>query len=292
MPKVWLNYHHLYYFAAIAADGGVARAAARLRLGQSTLSTQLGQLESALDQTLFEREGRGLRLTEAGTVALEYAQEIFRLGDEMLDALRDRRTQGHLAVQLGAVDTLPKATVLKLVAAARRAGGTATCSVTLVEGLDEELLRQVKRSDLDLVLTSAPPPPGKRRGFRSRLVGRLEIGVYGARSFLRLRKGFPQSLQGKPFVLPVDGSRLRHEVDDFFRRQGVTIEVAVEAQDTSLRDVLGIAGHGLIVGSAPAAKGLFKIGALRGVFEELWLVAGERRIENPAAAKLMDLFEL
>jgi len=37
----WLNYHHLYYFRAIATEGGIAKAAEKLRLGQPTLSTQL-----------------------------------------------------------------------------------------------------------------------------------------------------------------------------------------------------------------------------------------------------------
>ncbi len=292
MSKVWLNYHHLYYFAAIAREGGVAKAARRLRLGQSTLSTQLGQLEDALGQPLFAREGRSLRITEAGTVALEYAREIFRLGDELLDALRDRRRQGHLAVQLGAVDTVPKATVMRLVAAARAAGAGVPCAVTLVEGMGEDLLRQLKRSQLDLVLASEPPPPGRRRGFRSRLVARLPVAVFGPKSARGLRTGFPRSLAGQPFVLPIDGSRLRHEVDDFFKQRGLPLLIAVEAQDTSLRDVLAAAGHGLVVGPEPAAPGLVRLGVLEGVHEELWLVAGERRIENPAAARLMAHFEL
>lgn len=63
----WLNYHHLYYFHAIVRDGGMARAARRLRLSHSTLSTQLKSLEEQLGQPLFTRQGRRLALTPFGS---------------------------------------------------------------------------------------------------------------------------------------------------------------------------------------------------------------------------------
>lgn len=285
---MWLNYHHLYYFSVIAREGGVSKAAKKLRLGQSTLSTQLGQLEEALGHHLFVRDGRNLKLSEYGVVAAEYAREIFRLGDELVDALRDRRTQGALSVQLGAVDSVPKEVVRALVGQAR----ASQASVTLVEGMGEDLFRQLKRSQLDLVLASEAPPPGHRRGLKSRLVARLPVVVCGARRFARLAGRFPETLAGQPFILPIDGSRLRHEIDDYFRLHGLSIDVAIEAQDTSLRDVLAASGHGLVVTPEPAAPGLTVLCELAGVHEELWLVTGERRIDNPVAADLMRTFKL
>ena len=61
-----LNYHHLHYFWAVAKEGNLTRAAARLHVSQSALSTQIKQLEEQLGQALFERQGRSLVLTEAG----------------------------------------------------------------------------------------------------------------------------------------------------------------------------------------------------------------------------------
>ncbi|RYY95227.1 MAG: LysR family transcriptional regulator, partial [Comamonadaceae bacterium] len=82
-----LNYHHLHYFWAVAKEGNLTRAAARLHVSQSALSTQIRQLEEQLGQPLFERRGRVLQLTEAGRLALGYADSIFTAGTELLAVL-------------------------------------------------------------------------------------------------------------------------------------------------------------------------------------------------------------
>jgi LysR family transcriptional regulator, transcriptional activator of nhaA len=82
-----LNYHHLRYFWAAAREGGITRASERLNTTQPTVSAQIHALEEALGQELFVRTGRRLLLTAAGRIALRYSDEIFRLGQEMLDTL-------------------------------------------------------------------------------------------------------------------------------------------------------------------------------------------------------------
>jgi LysR family transcriptional activator of nhaA len=72
-----LNFHHLRYFWAVAKEGNLTRAARQLHVSQSALSAQIRQLEADLGQRLFHRTGRTLTLTEAGQVALSYADEIF-----------------------------------------------------------------------------------------------------------------------------------------------------------------------------------------------------------------------
>ena len=96
MTQSWLNYHHLYYFKVIATEGSIAKASKTLRLGQPTLSAQLKLLEDVIGQKLFERQNRRLILTDAGRVALDYANEIFRLGSELLDTINQRPVQGCL----------------------------------------------------------------------------------------------------------------------------------------------------------------------------------------------------
>ena len=103
----WLNYHHLFYFRTIANEGGIARAAVKLRLGQPTLSTQLKHLEDAVGRPLFERKNRSLVLTEAGKIALDYAENIFRAGDELLQVLADGAISGRTDVKIGALDSVP-----------------------------------------------------------------------------------------------------------------------------------------------------------------------------------------
>ncbi len=75
-----LNYHHLRYFWVIASEGSMSRAAERLNVSPSSLSVQLKALEAQLGQQLFERRGKGLSLTEAGRIALDYANTVFRSG--------------------------------------------------------------------------------------------------------------------------------------------------------------------------------------------------------------------
>ena len=57
----WLNYHHLRYFHAVAREGSVSRAAAKLRISQPSICAQVKQLEAALGETLYRRSGRASR---------------------------------------------------------------------------------------------------------------------------------------------------------------------------------------------------------------------------------------
>jgi LysR family transcriptional activator of nhaA len=125
--KQWLNYHHLYYFRTIATEGSVVKAAKKLRLGQPTLSTQLKIFEDHLGQKLFERQARTLTLTEAGKMVLDYANEIFKLGDEMVEAINDRLQAARIDVTIGALDSVPKQVLVKLAAFAQR---TSDCRVS------------------------------------------------------------------------------------------------------------------------------------------------------------------
>lgn len=291
----WLNYHHLFYFRAIATEGTVAKAAATLKLGQPTLSTQLKQLEDHLGHRLFDRKQKRLHLTEAGRVCLEYANEIFRLGDEMLETLGDRLSHERLALSIGAMDTVPKHLTLKLVEAAQR---VQSCTVSVTEGHGDELLRELKAHRLDLLVANYAPPVTDGHGLFARRIARMPVVVSGARKFAHLRRNFPQSLDGQPFVMPTTGSRLRHDVEHFLKLAQIRPLVSVEVQDTSLQKLLGSHGAGLIPIAAPAiedlveTKQLIVLGELPDVHEELWLIAGDRRIPNAVAARLMKSFSL
>ena len=162
----WLNYHHLHYFRVIATEGGIARAAEKLRLGQPTLSTQLRQLEEMVGNPLFERRNRKMVLTEAGRSALDYANEIFRLGDEMLEVLQDRTIGNQTHLQIGALDSVPKSVILALVVAAYQI--SPSCTVSILEGKGDELFRELYNHKIDLILSNYPPPALEQNLFRLR----------------------------------------------------------------------------------------------------------------------------
>lgn len=291
----WLNYHHLYYFRTIAHEGGIAKAAAKLRLGQPTLSTQLRQLEESLGHLLFDRRKRTLVLTEAGKVALEYADSIFRSGDELLQVLEDKSFSGRTDVKFGALDSVPKRLLLSLMEAALKEGN---CSVSLLEGSGDDLIREMLAHQIDLIISNYPPIASEHGQMYSRSIAKVSVGVFGAPKFAALRKGFPKSLEGQPFIMPTSHSRLRHDLDHYFALNKLRVVPVAETQDTSVQKLLGIEGHGLIplpeftTRDLIEERKLVKVGVLSEVKEEFWLVSAARKIENPIAARIMKSFQI
>ena len=288
--KPWLNYHHLYYFKTIATEGNLSKAAQKLRLGQPTLSTQMKQFEEILGYSLFDRSKRSLQLTEAGRAALTYAQEIFRLGDEMLDSLGDQHVGAKLQIQIGVSDSVAKSISMKLVHAAKKLND---CVVSISEGHGDELLRELRAHRLDLILSNFPPPVGDAAGFFSRSISKMPICVCGSKKYSGLKKNFPKSMNGHDFIMPHITSKLRQDLDHYLSLQQIRVQTVAEIQDSSLKKLLALNGDGLIAVPAIAVKDLVDkgelvmLGFLEDVYEELWLTAAKRQRQNSIAAELM-----
>jgi LysR family transcriptional activator of nhaA len=86
-----MNFKHLYYFWVTARIGGENRAGQHLHVTPQTLSVQIKLLQERLGCQLLERNGRNVRLTDAGRIAAGYAEQIFTLGQQMEEALRASR---------------------------------------------------------------------------------------------------------------------------------------------------------------------------------------------------------
>ncbi len=293
--RPWVNYHHLLYFKTIAMEGGIAKAAKKLRLGQPTLSTQIKQFEDAIGHTLFDRTNRRLTLTEAGQLVLGYAQEIFRLGDEMVDSLTDHHTGTKLHIQFGAADSVSHQYSLQLITYAK---ANQECQVTMMEGSLEDLLRELKAHRIDLALTNEPPPVTEAQTFYSRCIARFPVVICGAAGSSDLKKQFPESLRDKDFILPSTKSKLRQDFNHSMNLTGIEFRTVAEVQSRSLQILLATKGEGLVPLPLPQAeeavqqKSLFMIGTIPNLYEELWLIAAERRIQNPLASQLMRSFKL
>ncbi len=293
--KPWLNFHHLLYFKTIAVEGNIARAAKKLFLGQPTLSTQMKQFEEVLGHQLFDRSNRRLEVSEPGRLVLQYAKEIFRLADEMLDALNDQHAANKILVQLGATDTVPKHLTMKVYHKAQKSHD---CMVRITEGHGDELLRELRAHRVDLVVSNYSPPVGEAAGFYAKSITKMNVVVCGSSKFAGLKKGFPHSLKNQPFVMPTLQGKLRHDVEHYLKLRDIHVNVVAEIQDTALQKLLGTHGDGLIPIAENAAEELIKnkdlvvVGTLEGVYEELWLIAAQRRIQNPVAASIMKEFKL
>lgn len=291
----WINYHHLLYFQIIAETGSVSKAAEKLRLGQSTLSAQLKQFENTLEIPLFERHHKKLILTEQGKMALDYARQIFKLGDEMLEVLNDRLLPARTHLQIGALDSIPKEIILELTKAAFNVH---QCHVSLIEGKPDELLRDLMAHKMDLFLTNFLPKSYDLKGLNYRSVIKTPIKIYGAPKFRNLRKNFPNSLINQPFILPTYDSKLRTDLEHWFRSQDLHVDIIAETQDITLKQLMCSGGLGLIpaashyIGKNALGGELIEIGSLTNVYEELFMITASRKIANPLAVELMKKFTL
>jgi LysR family transcriptional regulator, transcriptional activator of nhaA len=287
---IWLNYQRLQYFQSVAQEGSIARASEKLNLGQPAISIQIKHLEEELGCALFERRNRKLVLTQAGQVALEYANQIFNLGNEFTEVLQAGSFLRKVHLNIGVLDSIPKTVIQYLTDAAFLWG---PCTVTILEGTGDLLFRELLVHKVDLVVSDYQPDVGDMRRFSIRSLGSHPLSVFGTRKFRPLSKGFPQSLQGQPFLLPTFHSKRRHDLDHYFRSNNINIEVVMETQDTSVQKLMAIREKGLVALPSFAGqllvkeKKILEIGNLEGVWEEFFLVSSPRTISNPLADYLM-----
>lgn len=295
MDRFWINYHHLFYFKTIAEEASVSKAAVKLRLGQPTLSAQLKQFEAALGVQLFERKNRRLELTEQGKVALDYSRNIFKMGSEMYEVLHDRMKPNMPSLHLAALDSVPKQVVMQL---SKHALRISPCQISLSEGRFDELLRELIAHRVDLLLTNFLPVGLDAKGLSPKLLSKKNVAFYGAPKFKPLRRGFPNSISGQPIILPTFHSRLRQDLDHWARLHNIELHMLVESQDIAVKKLMAVNEMGLIATASHTVTDqilrgeLVEIGQIQGVHEELFLVSGHRRIENPIAAKLMRAFSI
>lgn len=285
-----LNYHHLLHFWVVAREGGVAAAGRRLRLSQSTLSTQLRQLEEQLELELFDRSRRRLTLSAAGRTAFRYADEIFGLGRELVDALHEPHGRPQ-RLAIGVTDAVQKLIAYRLIEPALKLQGG--LHVHCSEDKLERLLPQLASHELDLVISDAPlPPGGPLRAFNHPL-GHSEVAVFAAPQLAaRLGSGFPRSLDGAPFLLPTSGSALRRELERWFDQHGLRPQVIGEFDDSALLKVFGQAGIGAFAGPSVISREIVRqyrvkvVGRADGPTERFFAISGERRLKHPGVVAI------
>lgn len=290
----WLNYHHLYYFWITANEGSISNASRKLRVGQPTISTQIRTLEESLNQILFNRKSRGLHLTEAGKVVLDYANQIFSLGNELMEVVKDETFSKRTHIHIGAMDGVPKSLIQSVIHSAQR---IAPCLITVIEGKGDFLFMELLAHRIDLVVSNFAPTIGNSKQYFSRLLEKIPITIFSTKKFQPLKRKFPKSLQDQPFIMPTLDSKLRHDLNHYFQSNKITVDVVIETQDTSIQKLLGNEGMGLVplpdfAGKDLVKEGkLIKIGSLQGVTEDFWLVSSPRKFSNPIAETLMKDFE-
>lgn len=282
-----LNYKHLHYFWVVAHEGSMTRAAERLGVAVQTISGQLSLLERNLGKALFVSQGRGLALSDAGRVALGYADQIFQLGEALEEAVRTADSGNTLRLRTGISDGIPKLLAYRLLASvlAMPEDVRLICN----EGSFEPLLAELALHHLDLVLTDRPAPVGGNLKVFSTRLGDFAAGLFGSAVLVeRYAPGFPGSLNGAPLFLPTRQNALRGRIDRWIESCGIRPRIVGEFQDSALLGTFGRAGLGFFPAPLALAEQVAEqldaqpLGEMAGVSEQIYAISNERRIRHPA----------
>lgn len=286
-----LNYKHLHYFWVVAQEGSITRAADRLGVAVQTISGQLALLERQLGKALFNSQGRGLVLSEAGRLALGYADQIFQLGEALVDALQSGDSESTLRLRAGISDGIPKLLAYRLLSSVTAMPGD--LRLICDEDEFEDLLADLALHKLDVVLTDRPAPVGGNLKVFSTRLGDFATGLFGNAELAdRYAEGFPHSVNGAPLLLPTRHNALRGRIDRWLEKFQLRPKIVGEFEDSALLNTFGRGGLGLFPAPLALAEQIAgqlearPLGAMDGVSEQIYAISNERRIRHPAVEVL------
>jgi LysR family transcriptional activator of nhaA len=286
-----LNYHHLLYFLTVVREGGVSKAASKLRLSQPTISAQIKILEGALEERLFQRQGRMLVLTDVGRVVERYATEIFTTGNELLETLKGRPSGRAPRLAVGVANAVPKLVVSRLLRPATE--GPEPVQIICSEGDPDQLVALLATHALDVVISDTPSAPHLRVKVFNHLLGESGTTFFaGKRLAQRLRRRFPRSLDGAPMLLPTINTSLRRALEQWFATEGLGPVVSGEFEDPALLNTFGERGRAVfpaptaIEGEVLRSHRVAVVGRTSTVRERYYAISVERRLKHAGVAAI------
>ena len=288
MPTI--NYNHLRYFRAIAHAGSLTRAAERLNLSQSALSVQVQKLEAQLGHPLFDRIGKRLVLTEAGRIALDYADTIFAAGDELASTLAGRPALATQVLRVGALPTLSRNFQLQFV---RPLVGRTDVELILRSGAMRDLLAQLEAHEIDVVLANTPPHADARNALQSHRIDQQPVSLVGPPRFAGRRFSFPADLAHESVLLPSLDSDIRPGFDALLRAAGIRPIILAEVDDMAMLRLLARDSDALtlvppiVVRDELADASLVEVHSIAGLTESFFAITQRRRFPNPLLAALL-----
>ena len=289
----WLNYHHLRHFWMIARHRSMTKAAAKLKISQSTLSEQLTELEEWLGQPLFERRGRELFLTDAGRVALEHAETIFTTGHELITRFRQSDQNRQRVLRIGAVGSLSKNLQFDFI---QPILADARTKVVVVAGVLDELTSQLHEHKLDLVLSNVPLRADQEQNVFNHPLGELPVYLIGGQQ-LNLAPGkFPKLLQDVPLFLPSRQSDVRAGFDLLLANADIEPFIHAEVDDMALLRLLALSGEGLALVSKIVVERELQSSKIKfmlrvpGLAEKYYALTVRKRFQNAWLGEIVEAF--
>ncbi|MBP0617892.1 LysR family transcriptional regulator [Jiella mangrovi] len=284
-----LNFHHLRYFRTVARDGNLTRAAERLNVSQSAVSTQIRQLEERLGQNLFDRQGRSLVLTEAGQIALDHADAIFAAGDELVNTLRGRTSDQRRVLRVGSQATLSRNFQIGYL---QPLLGRNDVEIVIRSGALGDLLKNLEAHRLDVVLATISPPRDAATPWISHAIAEQPVSLIGTPERLGNGSTFEELLSRQPLVLPTIDSSIRSGLDALFDRLHIRPRIAAEVDDMAMIRLLAREGVGLAIVPPIVVKDELQRGELLEVdqfpqmSETFYAVTLKRQFPNPLLREL------
>ncbi len=284
-----INFKHLRYFWMVAKEGSITQASQRLHITPQTISGQISLLEQELGKALFTRVGRNLQLTESGRLVQRYANDIFSLGSELEEMVRQPIQDRTLMFKVGVVDVVPKPIAYRMLAPALQLSGAVR--IHCREGSVETLLAELALHRIDLVISEGPIPPGINvRGFSHRL-GDCGISFFAHPLLAQaLGNDFPQNLNGQPLLLSGRTAAVSSQLLQWFEGHRISPRIVGEFDDSALMKAFGQAGTGVFIAPTPIEAevvrqyGVVAIGRTETVREQFYALSIERRVSHPAVA--------
>lgn len=287
----FLNYHHLRYFRVIAHELSLARAAEKLNLSAPALSIQLRQLEESLGHKLFDRERGGLVLTEAGRLALDYADTIGRAGEELMDVMQQRpRGGGRQVLRVGAMATLSRNFQLEFL---RPVLHRPEVEVIIRSGPLRELRMALQAHEVDVVLSNQPVRRDAETPWHSHLLAEQPVSLVGVPAWRKKKLGFPQDFRDVPVILPSMESNTRAAFDRLVTAADVRPRIMAEVDDMAMLRLLAREGEGLALVPPVVVRDEIEDGVLvvthriPQIRETFYAITPSRRFPNPLVGELV-----
>jgi len=279
-----LNYHHLRYFWIVAHEGNITRAAKKHNIAQSALSMQIRALEAYLGQLLFERVGRRLVLTEAGYIALDFADAIFAKGDELLGTFGRLEGSQRKVLRVGALATLSRNFQLGFLRAPLAAPGV---EVTIRSGSLDELLGDLEGYALDVVLSNVAPLRDTTTRWVVHAIDEQPVSLVGQPNSKRAHLSLEVLLRDETLVVPSRQSTIRMGFDALVNRLGIQPQIVAEVDDMAMLRLVAREHTGLAVVPSIVVKDeldsgvLVEFAKLPGLAETFFAITMTRRFPNP-----------
>jgi DNA-binding transcriptional LysR family regulator len=240
-----MTFRHLTIFITVCETGGMTKAAMRLAISQPSVSQAVRELEQQYGTPIFERLGRRLVLTEAGTTCLVHAKQIMKSLEDMAASVSERRRSS--LIRIGATVTIGTYLLPGL-----RSLTSSTLYPVVENTTRIERLLLDGALDLALVEGETSSPYLERRPFYK---DRLVI-VCGAGNSLAARPRRARELEGRAFYIREEGSGSRELFAQGMRRRGVSYRIAGEINNTEgLKNFARADKENLAVISALAVDG-------------------------------------